>query len=318
MAQPRRIRCERIGAGTCDLCGPGSSQVIRITLGLEPHHRVVQICDRCAAADKVTYTTENAALRKGRGTCVVCSESLAAIAYIAHTGGRKVIAETWSSKTPKLVQVCPPCVGDMNGRNLLRSPDLLSGSITLIEWQKGREGALVIVYAQSDGNGAELGGAAGEFRYSLWRRWWSTPPMVFVMINPSTADATQDDPTIRRCCAFAHREARGGVVVVNLFAWRSSSPRILGGGCRAGTDIVGPSNDVAIALALEIPGALVVAAWGQPTRVVLREAAGLRAEKVAAAARARGVQLHSLALTKDGWPKHPLYLRADSPLTPWP
>lgn len=136
-AQPRRIRCERIGAGTCDLCGPGSAEVLRVTLGFEPGHRVVQICTTCAGRDQVTFTTQNAALRRGRGTCVVCSDSIVEIAYLAHaSSGRKVIAETWSSKTQQLVQVCPPCVRDLTGRNLLRSPDLLQGAVTLIEWQK--------------------------------------------------------------------------------------------------------------------------------------------------------------------------------------
>lgn len=176
----------------------------------------------------------------------------------------------------------------------------------------------MIVYGDRDGSGAELGGNRGEYRWSLWRRWWSTPPLVFVMLNPSTADASKDDPTIRRCLSFATREGRGGLLVVNLFAFRTKDPDILDGALGLGENVIGDRNDGAIAAALEISGVAVVAAWGRPTRRHLREAAGIRGEKIAAAARARGVTLQCLGMTNDGWPRHPLYLRADSPLTTWP
>lgn len=134
----RSISCHRIGAGTCDLCGPGSRQIFRVELGIEPHRRVVQICDRCAV-DSVTCTSANAAGLSGRGTCTVCAESMDPISYVAHAkNGRKIIAETWSSKVARLVQVCPPCVDDL--ARLLRTPDLLLGATERIDWQKPARG----------------------------------------------------------------------------------------------------------------------------------------------------------------------------------
>ena len=142
----------------------------------------------------------------------------------------------------------------------------------------------------------------GRYRYLLTRRWGDGPAATFVMLNPSTADAATDDPTIRRCIGFAKSWDCGSLNVVNLFAFRATDPREL----LAATDPVGPRNDAF--LHGYLPGA--VAAWG--------------AHKMAAA-RARGVvrafsrssPLWCLGVTKDGHPRHPLYVRADAPLTPW-
>ena len=103
--------------------------------------------------------------------------------------------------------------------------------------------------------------ACGRYRYWLERRWSADSPAVFVMLNPSTADAKIDDPTIRRCMGFAKREGHGGLVVVNLFGWRSSDPRQL----VLADDPVGPGNTRAIGEAL-LMGATtsgrVICAWG--------------------------------------------------------
>lgn len=71
-------------------------------------------------------------------------------------------------------------------------------------------------------NGAELS-PCGTYRYTLTRQFRpnAPAPMVFVMLNPSTADASQDDPTIRRCLGFADREGYGAILVVNLYALRA-------------------------------------------------------------------------------------------------
>lgn len=66
----------------------------------------------------------------------------------------------------------------------------------------------------------------GRYRYRLTRRFADGPCATFVMLNPSTADETIDDPTIRRCRNFAIREGCGGLVVVNLFAYRATDPRL--------------------------------------------------------------------------------------------
>ena len=79
----------------------------------------------------------------------------------------------------------------------------------------------------------------GLYRYSLTRVWDDVLPMcIFVMLNPSTADADIDDPTIRRCINFAKREGCGSLMVVNLFAYRATSPADM----KAAVDPIGSGN----------------------------------------------------------------------------
>lgn len=147
----------------------------------------------------------------------------------------------------------------------------------------------------------------GQYRYLLTRIWdTSLAPVVFLMLNPSTADAFEDDNTIRRLSGvkgFARKMGAGGLIVVNLFALRSTDPRAL----RDHPDPVGPLNDVFIRQATA--GAhTVVAAWG---------AGGVehgRGPRVAETLRARGVQLQCLGVTSTGQPRHPLYLPGDAAL----
>jgi hypothetical protein len=152
--------------------------------------------------------------------------------------------------------------------------------------------------------------AARTRRYLLARTWAPRlPVLTWVMLNPSTADAFTDDPTIRRCIAFASRDGYGGIKVVNLFALRAARPADL----RAAVDPVGAANDRI--LAVHARGA-VVAAWG---------AAGQlhgRADQVAGHLAADGVTLLCLGVTKDGHPVHPLArgrsrVRDDAPIMPW-
>lgn len=145
-----------------------------------------------------------------------------------------------------------------------------------------------------------------RYRYMLTRRW-SDPHawMTFLMLNPSTADAFADDPTIRRCISFAKREGCGGLDVLNLFAWRATDPKAL----RECPDPVGPDNDHVIRG--HARNSLVVAAWG--ANGTLRG----RSREVAALLAAEGVRLKCLGVTADGSPRHPLYVRADAPLLPW-
>lgn len=153
--------------------------------------------------------------------------------------------------------------------------------------------------------GAEI---IGEYRYSLSRQWDAGAPYrVYVMLNPSTADAYADDPTIRRCISFAQRDGFGGIMVLNLFAYRATDPRELG---RA-LDPVGPENDDRLRRVFETQlqlGLPVVAAWG----------AGAPAARVAAVkALVPGLQWHHLGLTKGGHPKHPLYLAGATAVEEW-
>jgi len=145
------------------------------------------------------------------------------------------------------------------------------------------------------------------YRYSLTRQWSLARPMTLIMLNPALADAQRDDATIRRCLAFARRERCGSLEVVNLFALRSKDPAAL----RSHPEPVGEDNDVFIAAACP-PGRLVVAAWG------VHGAMFGRAAEVAAMLAARGVPLLCLGVTADGAPRHPLYVRGDQRLEPWP
>ncbi len=87
--------------------------------------------------------------------------------------------------------------------------------------------------------GAELS-PCKAYRYALWRRWSDAPPVLFVMLNPSTADESQDDPTIRRCISFAKQWGHGGIIVGNLFAFRSPYPNDL----QTAADPIGPENNL--------------------------------------------------------------------------
>lgn len=151
----------------------------------------------------------------------------------------------------------------------------------------------------------------GAYRYDLTRRWAPGPTALFVMLNPSTADADLDDPTIRRCVSFADREGCGKLAVVNLYALRSSKPAAL----LEHPDPVGPRNAATIRRWLAGPGTqLVVAAWGAfCTSPAARRSgvARLHVEQLAADA---GRNLLCLGHTKAGAPRHPLYVRGDQPL----
>lgn len=145
----------------------------------------------------------------------------------------------------------------------------------------------------------------GPYRYNLWRLWDDRPHAVFIMLNPSTADASEDDPTIRRCMGFARSWGYGGICVVNLFAYRSTDPRALA----SVPDPVGPRNDQQIDATLG--GAdLVVAAWGAHGTL------GARSATVRALVE-KHRPLYHLGLTKNGSPRHPLYLRSDTQPTRW-
>jgi len=154
------------------------------------------------------------------------------------------------------------------------------------------------------------------YRYALARTWGVGPASneraaTFVMLNPSTADGRTDDPTIRRCVRFAQREGLGGIVVVNAYALRTTDPAGLVGH----SDPVGPDNDQVIAAVLceRTPGPVIVA-WGADK--TMRGSA--RPEQVIKLLRANGVEPQCLGTTIDGYPRHPLFLKHDTPLRPYP
>jgi len=148
----------------------------------------------------------------------------------------------------------------------------------------------------------------GRYRYRLSRAWGtSLPAATFIMLNPSTADADVDDPTIRRCIGYARAWGCGALVVVNLYAWRATDPAELA----AADDPVGPRNDESIARAAAAAarrGEPLVAAWG----------ANATPQRVAHVLALPGMgRLTALALCKNGQPRHPLYLPAGITPQPW-
>lgn len=149
------------------------------------------------------------------------------------------------------------------------------------------------------------------FRYALRRRWGVGAPAAFIGLNPSTADDTHDDPTIRRCVDFARRWGFGGLTMVNLFAFRATDPWMLGEEQAKNGEVVGADNDGYL-LAHAKEAGIVVAAWGAWRGV------GVRADAVRALCEQHGVSLYALGMTRGGHPRHPLYLRADTRPLLWP
>lgn len=137
------------------------------------------------------------------------------------------------------------------------------------------------------------------YRYQLWRRWGpaDTPPAMFLMLNPSTADDVANDPTVERCQRRADQMGYGGLLVGNIFAYRSTLPRAL----YACTDPVGPGNDAAI-LGMARDAGIVICAWGGHGKL------HGRGEKVIQMLKSAGITPHALIINADGTPKHPLYI----------
>lgn len=145
----------------------------------------------------------------------------------------------------------------------------------------------------------------GLYRYVLGRRWDdSLPECVFIMLNPSTADAVVDDPTIRRCIGFARSQGCGSLLVGNLYAFRATNSRDL---FRAAEPTGGAQND-AVLTDLLTRGDVVVAGWGT----------NARPERVEQVLRLPGAErFTALATTKSGAPKHPLYIAASATPLVW-
>lgn len=137
-----------------------------------------------------------------------------------------------------------------------------------------------------------------RYRYSLRRTWGLKPGRIaFVGLNPSTADGTLDDPTIRRCVGFADMWGYHDLVMLNLFAYRATDPERMG----LEDDPVGPDNDQHLALELA-QAKLVVCAWGATGGHTLRAAEVMRLVLPRHKARCLG-------LTRTGFPRHPLYVQ---------
>lgn len=135
-------------------------------------------------------------------------------------------------------------------------------------------------------------------RYRLWRTWDAELPVVaFIMLNPSTADEHQLDPTLRRVLGYAQAWGYGGFIIGNLFALRSTDPE----GLYVATDPIGPGNDDAL-LRIAHDADLIVCGWGDHGRHQWR------GDSVRRRLNNAGHVLHALRFTRAGEPGHPLYL----------
>lgn len=150
----------------------------------------------------------------------------------------------------------------------------------------------------------------GRYRWWLRRTWKGGDgrAVCFVMLNPSTADALVDDPTIRRCMGFARRWGFSTLVVRNLFPFRATNPKeLLAADCPKG----GRQGDAELLAARNAH--LVVTAWGGSVPLRSREQPGNGRDQQAIRM-LHDITMHCLGKTKHGHPRHPLYVRADQPL----
>lgn len=145
-----------------------------------------------------------------------------------------------------------------------------------------------------------------NYRYGLTRRWAPGPTACWVMLNPSTASAFKDDATIKRVISFTQRIECGGLVVVNLYALRSTKPDALWNH----KDPVGPLCDQFLR-SNATSRTLTIAAWGT------HGARNRRGQHVADTLADAGISTYCLGVTANGQPKHPLYVKGDTALVPY-
>lgn len=144
--------------------------------------------------------------------------------------------------------------------------------------------------------------ASGDYRYKLWRYWADLNkeehPLIFILLNPSTADVNIDDATVRKCVGFAKWNGFNGIVIYNIYAFRATNPDTL----RVTNYPEGGRNDLTLA---EIsPDSTVIAGWGSHPQARERAAEVMQMHTQ--------INFSCLGINKDGSPKHPLYLPYDS------
>lgn len=139
-----------------------------------------------------------------------------------------------------------------------------------------------------------------KYRYVLWRTWdalgMNDKRVMFICLNPSTADEKEDDPTVRRCIGFAKSWGYGGLYMCNLFAFRATEPIEM----MKAEDPIGPDNDSWLD-DITRETSLIVAGWGEYGTFLDRGKEVLQFIH----------NVHYLKLNKSGQPAHPLYLKSD-------
>jgi hypothetical protein len=150
---------------------------------------------------------------------------------------------------------------------------------------------------EGDSHGAEFS-EDREYRYRLWRMWDPEKPVLaFIMLNPSTADEVELDPTCRRCKGYVEDWGYGKLVVGNIFALRSTDPENL----YDHDDPVGPENDAHLQAIVD-DADKVIAAWGTH---------GAHRDRGREVVDLLDADLEALDTTKEGHPCHPLYQPKD-------
>lgn len=184
-------------------------------------------------------------------------------------------------------------------------------------WQHHRSQGEQIVTTYVD-RGASIS-QCGLYRSVLWRTWDPNAlRALWVMLNPSTADALEDDPTIRRCVSFSRSWGMGGIIVMNLFDYRATSPKDLAKRLKDGGDVHDPEPMCSIIGQLRAPHTgRAILAWGAQGSLVGRSSAFIQLLNRVLDAEVKAKVL-TLGLTKHGEPKHPLYLRSDTTPRPFP
>ena len=148
--------------------------------------------------------------------------------------------------------------------------------------------------------------ACENYRYRLWRRWSDGPSIAFLMLNPSTADAFRNDPTVERCHRRAVDMGFGALEVVNIFAFRATDPKNL----KKAKAPIGPlNNEILIETARAAD--MTVCAWGSHGTHNARDSDVRQLLKKA------NITPHILALTKFDQPRHPLYVSYSQTPVPW-
>jgi hypothetical protein len=148
------------------------------------------------------------------------------------------------------------------------------------------------------------------YRYTLTRTWDERAPALLVIgLNPSTADETKLDPTLRKVRKFAKRDGYGGFVMANLFAFRATEPRDM----MAAEEPVGPDNSLHLER-LATSHVNILCAWGTNGGYRDRDRTVMGILNAVNERYGLDMSIMCLKRTKDGYPWHPLYVRDDQPM----
>ena len=144
-----------------------------------------------------------------------------------------------------------------------------------------------------------------QYRYTLWRTWNpELPQIIYILLNPSTADETKNDPTVQRCQqrTLALKEY-GGFFVLNIFAFRATKPISLYAMAELGEDPIGTENDAEIRRIVEWNSdSMILCGWGKHGNLLER------GHNITKMLQSQNRELHCFGVNGDGTPKHPLYL----------